>query len=84
MSQEDRFPLHLSPAGDDMAGHRGDVQRPPASLPDAQSDDGDVEPASDFVVVDAAGDALPPSEPAGGVVDPVGFVLEEVDRESVE
>jgi hypothetical protein len=43
-----------------------------------------VEPASDFVVVGAAGDALPPSELAEGVVEPVGFVLEEVDRESVE
>ena len=35
-------------------------------------------------MVDGVGDVLPPSEPDGGVVDPVGFAFEEVDRESVE
>ena len=69
-------------AGADVRG--GGPPPGPAIRPDGQSDEEDVEPASDFVVVDAAGDAPPPSEPAGGVVELVGFVLEEVDRESVE
>lgn len=58
--------------------------RPPV-LSDGQSDDEEEEePVSDFAGVDAAGDPLPPSELEGGVVEPVGFVLEEVGRESVE
>lgn len=58
----------------------------PRRPPDGQSDEEEEEEedASDFVGVDAAGDAVPPSEPEGEVVEPVGFVLEEVDRESVE
>lgn len=58
--------------------------RPPV-LSDGQSDDEEEEePVSGFAGVDAAGDPLPPSELEGGVVEPVGFVLEEVGRESVE
>lgn len=36
------------------------------------------------MVVEGVADAEPPSELAGVVVDPLGFVLDELDRESVE